>query len=390
MSRRPDAEVRRARRAAREIIAHHLGEGTHRVCARSGGATNHVYEVVHPEGAFIVRLSLDPAKIHNFPEGTMGDKPDAGVPVPEVSRSATSRARSSTWSRSSHTARRRRTIRSGSKCWNSSARSRRASTASRPTATAARSTGRRTSCRAARRDDYLDHELGLEARLETLAKHGGIENGRLRRMRARLREIGTLAGGPRLNHGDLRLKNVLVGIDGSITALIDWEFATSNAVPFWDTSLALHDLSIDEKHAYLAGYGLEEARLGEIAPYLKALNLLNYAPYVQRAAEAGDAVQLERSAYASRAHSTCIRCNPPSGTMRPAQGPVSREAPMNSVLWVRRAGPARGVERPGGWIRDCQRGFIALVEISKLRRALRCAHADLGRELEHPPASSRS
>jgi hygromycin-B 4-O-kinase len=36
------------------------------------------------------------------------------------------------------------------------------------------------------------------------------------------------------------------------------------------------------------------ARLGEIAPHLKALNLLNYAPYLQRAAEAGDAVQLER------------------------------------------------------------------------------------------------
>lgn len=297
MSRRPDAEVRRARRAAREIIAHHLGEGTHRVCARSGGATNHVYEVVHPEGAFIVRLSLDPAKIHDFQkeQWAIARARDAGVPVPEVLEVGNQPgpfvymvAKLAHGEEATHHPQRLEVL-------------------EQLGALAARIHGVETHgygstfdwsqnqlSRCETWDDYLDHELGLEARLETLAKHGGIENGRLRRMRARLREIGTLAGGPRLNHGDLRLKNVLVGIDGSITALIDWEFATSNAVPFWDTSLALHDLSIDEKHAYLAGYGLEEARLGEIAPYLKALNLLNYAPYVQRAAEAGDAVQLER------------------------------------------------------------------------------------------------
>ena len=134
----------------------------------------------------------------------------------------------------------------------------------------------------------------MDGRLATLCRHGGVTKDRAGRIRALLAEIGELTGASRLNHGDLRLKNVLVDAAGAITAVIDWEFATSNAAPFWDTSLALHDLSIDEKHAYLAGYGLDAKRLAEISAHLKALNLINYAPYLQRAVDGGDERQVER------------------------------------------------------------------------------------------------
>lgn len=297
MSPRADAEARRARRAAREIIGHHLGGGAHRVRARGGGATNHVYEVAHPEGSFIVRLTLDPARIHDFQkeQWAIARAREVGVPVPQVlevgNQPGPFAYMVSLLARGEE----------------ASHHPRRSEVLERLGALAARIHGVATTgwgstfdwsqnqlSRCGSWEEYLERELALEARLETLATHGGVEDGRLRRMRARLREIGQLAGAPRLNHGDLRLKNVLADAGGRITALIDWEFATSNAAPFWDTSLALHDLSIDEKHAYLAGYGLDAARLAGIAPHLKALNLLNYAPYLQRAVDAGDAAQVER------------------------------------------------------------------------------------------------
>jgi hygromycin-B 4-O-kinase len=82
-----------------------------------------------------------------------------------------------------------------------------------------------------------------------------------------------------LNHGDLRLKNVLVDKQGKITAIVDWEHCVSNIVE-WDFSIALHDLSIDERQQFLMGYGVTETRFTALAPLIKALNIANYAPVV--------------------------------------------------------------------------------------------------------------
>ncbi len=68
----------------------------------------------------------------------------------------------------------------------------------------------------------------------------------------------------------------------------------SNLAPHWELSLALHDLSIDEKQTFLEGYGLRAAEVAEIAPVMKALNLVNYAPEVERLAESHDASGLEQ------------------------------------------------------------------------------------------------
>jgi len=92
----------------------------------------------------------------------------------------------------------------------------------------------------------------------------------------------------------MRLKNVPVNDAGQIAAGIDWEFCSSNVAPYWDLSLALHDLSIDAKHEFLSGYGVSQEKVREIAPVLKAINLLNYAPFVERAAEENDAPRLEQ------------------------------------------------------------------------------------------------
>jgi hygromycin-B 4-O-kinase len=85
-----------------------------------------------------------------------------------------------------------------------------------------------------------------------------------------------------LNHSDLRLKNVLVDPDsGKITAILDWDDAKSAVAPFWELSLALHDLTIDERHAFLEGYGLTPKEFRDIAWGVKTVNILNYAETTQ-------------------------------------------------------------------------------------------------------------
>lgn len=297
MSRREGAEARRARRAAHDVIAHHLRTPPKRVVAKGGGATNHVFEVVHPEGAFIVRMSPEPTKLRQFQkeQWTIARARKAGVPVPEVLEVGNEPGpfvymvsrRAEGEEATSHPLR--------------------ADVLEQLGAHAARIHSVRTQSfgetfdwshnQLSRNEDwatYLEREVDVDARLDVLRRHAGLEAARARRVRELLEEVGELAGEPRLNHGDLRLKNVLVDGHDEITAVIDWEFATSNAAPFWDVALALHDLTIDEKHAFLAGYGLPESRVREIAPHLKALNLINYAPYLQRAVEGGDAAHVER------------------------------------------------------------------------------------------------
>ncbi len=93
---------------------------------------------------------------------------------------------------------------------------------------------------------------------------------------------------PSLNHGDLRLKDAIVDDDGQIAAIVDWEDCLSTIAPQWELSISLHDLSIDEKHLFLEGYGLGLAQVEEMAPLIKAFNIVNYSNAIARAVETGD------------------------------------------------------------------------------------------------------
>ena len=99
---------------------------------------------------------------------------------------------------------------------------------------------------------------------------------------------------PSLNHGDLRLKNVLADESGKIVAIIDWEKATSNIAPQWELSIALHDLGIDGKQQFIEGYGIAPKKLADITPYVKAFNILNYTDEVGRVLAAKDKPAIAR------------------------------------------------------------------------------------------------
>jgi aminoglycoside phosphotransferase (APT) family kinase protein len=142
--------------------------------------------------------------------------------------------------------------------------------------------------------DYLKKEYKFEERLKFLEKHRMISAGQYKKLEKIFAEALKLKPKPALNHGDLRLKNVIADDEGKIKAIIDWENCVSNIAPEWELSIALHDLGIDEKQMFLEGYGISEKKIAEIAPLTKAFNIVNYTPEVERFIESKDKSKLEQ------------------------------------------------------------------------------------------------
>ena len=57
---------------------------------------------------------------------------------------------------------------------------------------------------------------------------------------------------------------------------------------------SFHDLGIDGKQQFVDGYGITPKKLADIAPYLRAFNLLNYRDEVQRATTSKDKPAIAR------------------------------------------------------------------------------------------------
>lgn len=279
----------------RAIIGQRLGGEPRAIERRTAGLSNRVFTVEHESGPLVVRLSDEPGRLDRYrKERWAAERVRAeGVPVPEVLAVAETpqpcawmiARRAEGREATDHPDRLRVLHALGG--WAARIHGIRANGFG-----GGFEPGVGLACHASW-SAFLAAELGLEGRLATLARQRMLSPERLRRLVAVLDEAGAAAR-PTLNHGDLRLKNVLVDDAGAITAIIDWEHCTASVAPAWDLSLALHDLSIDAKHAFLEGYGLDEAAVMAQAPLIKALNVLNYVPEIERAAHAGDEAQLRR------------------------------------------------------------------------------------------------
>jgi aminoglycoside phosphotransferase (APT) family kinase protein len=290
--------VRRARRLAREIVTHHFGTKPARLLHKASGLTNFVFEVSHAQGDFIVRVSDEPAKLNAYQkeQWASGRAREAGVPTAEILEvgnevvpfpymislkvrgdEATHHPKRLEIARELGALAKRihgiRTQGYGRTFdWSSNTLSK-------------RETWR----------DYLANELRARERIAVLERWKMLPPPALRRLRAAVRRMERWDVRPALTHSDLRLKNVIVDEAGRIGAVIDWENCESNLAPHWDLALALHDLGIDAKEAFVEGYGLRAKELLEMAPAIRAINLLGYAPAVEAMAASKDKAGLERS-----------------------------------------------------------------------------------------------
>ncbi|MGH9944866.1 MAG: phosphotransferase family protein, partial [Pyrinomonadaceae bacterium] len=290
-------DVRSARDMARRVIEHHFGTKPKRIVHQASGLSNFVFLVHHAEGEFIVRISPEPAKLNAFikEQWAVAQARAAGVPTSEILEvgnevipypfMVSQRVRGHEATRHPERLSILREMGRYAALINSI-----------PTAGfgSVFDWSNNQLSRNETWDDFLHKELRLEARLELLRRHRMLSPQKLKELSSSLEGAAGRKLKPALNHGDLRLKNVMVDERGAITAIIDWEDCVSSIAPQWELSVALHDLSIDEKQEFLQGYGLPDKKATEIAPVVKALNLINYAPYVEQLAEAGNAAQIER------------------------------------------------------------------------------------------------
>lgn len=290
------ADLRQARQMARTIVEHYFGSPPRRLVHRGSGMSNTVFEVEHPQGGFIVRIAPDTSRLPSYlkEQWAIMRAAEAGVPVPdvlEVGQRVVPRPymiqRRLRGEEATHHPARLATLRELGRL----ARL----INSIPTSGFGETfdwSANRLSRNASLRE-FLTDEFGWRERLAVLERHALVTARTAKAIRAAVRGLVEGRHEAALAHGDLRLKNVLVNENGDIVALLDWENCCSAVAPAWDLSVALHDLAIDAKQALLEGYGLDAAELASLAPAVKALNILHYAPWVERASEAGDETLLQ-------------------------------------------------------------------------------------------------
>src|SRR5688572_24721122 len=278
------------RRVVRKIVRRYFGTPARRIVYKASGLTNYVFVVNHVEGQFVIRISPDPERIEAFRKEWWATQQvrKAGVPSSEVLAVGNDAgpepymiSRRVTGSEASFHPKRRRIIREMGRDaaiinsiktngfgWNFdwSDNPQKIQTWS----------------------EYLEKEYQLERRLNFFASHQLLPEAVLIELSRIFDESKDAGIKPALNHSDLRLKNVIVDDDGEITAIIDWDECLSVVAPQWELSIALHDLSIDEKHAFIDGYGLKPEQVEQMAPLIKGLNILNYESAIQVAIDEDD------------------------------------------------------------------------------------------------------
>jgi aminoglycoside phosphotransferase (APT) family kinase protein len=273
------ASIRQYRSLARKIVRRHFGKPASRIVYKPSGRTNYVFAVNHVEGQFVVRISPDAERINAFRKELWATQKarEAGVPSPEVlavGADGTSEpymiTRRVTGSEATHHPKRQRIVHEMGRyaaIINSIVTSGFGANFDWTDAQPKHATW----------SSYLQDEFELENRLTLLAQNNILRAPKLKELSEIIECINPAQLKPSLNHSDLRLKNVIVDEGGDIAAIVDWEECLSTIAPQWELSIALHDLSIDEKHAFIEGYGLSNQQIEEMAPVIKAFNIINYS-----------------------------------------------------------------------------------------------------------------
>lgn len=287
--------IRHYRNLARTIVQRHFGKPASRIVYKSSGRTNYVFAVNHVEGQFVVRISPDVNRIRAFQKERWASQKarEAGVPTPEVievGNDAVSEpymiTRRVTGSEATQHPKRRSIVHEMGEY---AAVINSILTSGYGSEFDWTSNGKKNKTWA----DYVEDEFELEKRLRFFGKHNLLTGEDLKELSRVIESAKSRRHKASLNHSDLRLKNVIVDEGGDIAAIVDWEECISTIAPEWELSIALHDLTIDEKQAFIEGYGLSNREVEEMAPLIKAFNVLNYYQAIQVAIEAEDDKSLD-------------------------------------------------------------------------------------------------
>ena len=296
MANRTPAQIKSKAAMANKVFQHHFGKKSHKIEFMPEGKTNFVFEITAGRKHYIIRISTAQAKLHDFikEQWAVQKASEAGVPVPEILEVGTEvipfpymlqekingteainhPERINVLSDLGNYAKLIHSIPTNGYGhnfdWSQNKLSKQSTWS-----------------------DYLENELRVTERLQFLQSNHMLPRRKVLKLATDFRKISRWKFDPVLNHCDLRLKNVIVNKKGKIEAIIDWENCASNIAPYWDLSIALHDLSIDGKQRFLEGYGVDFAEFNKMSYALTAFNIINYVPSLERAIEKKDKTKLE-------------------------------------------------------------------------------------------------
>ena len=279
------SQIRSKTALARKVARHHFGKSFKKVEFKPAGKTNFVFEVFTTKGNYIIRIATSGTRINHFIKEQWATHKalEAGVPVPEILEVGNEiidlpymlQQKVDGTEAVHHPDRLNILFKLGKYAkkihsiptegfgpmfnWSKNKLSRNKTWL-----------------------EFLEGELKFKEGLKFLYDHEILDKKKVDRLAKEFERIKKWKIDPVLNHCDLRLKNVLVNDAGEIKAIIDWENCSSNCAPYWDLSIALHDLSIDAKQSFLEGYELDFDEFNKKAYSLTAFNIINYIPALQR------------------------------------------------------------------------------------------------------------
>ena len=278
-------QVRTKTEMVKKIIKHHFGKAPKKIQFKPAGLTNFVFDVKSSEGEFIVRIARARTKTNDFiKEQWVTERVrERGVPVPEILEVGTEiislpymlQRKLEGKEAVDHPKRLDILYNLGSYA---------RLIHSVPTSNFGKVFDWSQN-RLSKNEtwiDFLEDELDFTNRLKIFKKANIFTNKKLNKLTILYERIKKWKIAPKLNHGDLRLKNVLANDAGKIIAIIDWENCISSIAPYWDFSIALHDLSMDGKQQFMEGYGLDFNEFSRMAYSLKVFNVVNYAQSIEK------------------------------------------------------------------------------------------------------------
>jgi hygromycin-B 4-O-kinase len=269
---------------AKKVTQHHFGKTFQKIEFKPAGKTNFVFDVKTKKGSYIVRIATSRNKLNNFikEQWATHKAKEAGVPVPEILEVGSEiipfpymlQQKVEGIEAINHIDRLKILSKLGKYAkiihsiptegfgsvfnWSKNKLSKKKTWVK-----------------------FLEEELRFQDGLKFLYDHDILNKKKVDHLAKEFERIKKWKINPVLNHCDLRLKNVLVNEAGEIKAIIDWENCSSNCAPYWDLSIALHDLSIDAKQSFLEGYELDFDDFNKRAYSLTAFNIINYIPALQ-------------------------------------------------------------------------------------------------------------
>src|SRR5688572_30971188 len=240
------AQIRAKKQMAKKVVEHHFGKATKKIEFNAAGKTNFVFSVTTKEGSFIVKIAFTKTKYKDFlkEQWAIQKAHEAGVPVAEILEVGDEiipfpylLQRKVEGTEAIHHPDRLEILKKLGKYasiihsiptegfgslfnWSKNKLSK-----------------KRTWL------EFLEKELQFAEGLKFLEANSILSKQKIKRLGAEFERIKKWKITPSFNHCDLRLKNVIVCDEETIKALIDWENCSSNCAPYWDLSIALHDLS---------------------------------------------------------------------------------------------------------------------------------------------------